>query len=133
MDHASVIVRNFYSALASGMVQEALALLDADVQWTEARNSPYYAGTVVGPEAVVATVLAPIGKDFTAFQAVPSDFLTEGNRVAVFGSYLGISATGGRRLDAPFVHLWTVTDSHLGSFVQHTDSAIWNQALALTS
>jgi ketosteroid isomerase-like protein len=123
------IVRRFYSLLAAGKVPDALSLLAPDIEWTEAERSPYYAGTVRGPAAVVETVLGPIGGDFDGFSAAPADFITQDDRVAAFGIYSGVSKATSGKLLAPFVHCWTVRAGHLVRFVQYTDSAAWTEAL----
>lgn len=122
------LVRSFYDLLAQGDAPAALALLAVDVEWTEAEGSPYYAGTVTGAQAVVATVLAPITADFDNFAATPADFLADGDRVAAFGTYSGVGRSTGQPLLAPFVHLWTVADGQLRRFDQYTDSAPWHAA-----
>jgi hypothetical protein len=122
-------VRNFYALLAQGDAPTALGLLDPRVEWTEAEGTPYYAGTVTGPKAVVATVLAPITADFDDFAAAPSDFIAEGQRVVAFGTYSGVARSTGRRLSVPFVHVWTAAGERLRRFDQYTDSARWNAAL----
>jgi limonene-1,2-epoxide hydrolase len=45
------VVRHFYDALGRGDVPAVLALLDAQVEWTEAEGFPYYGGTWQGPQA----------------------------------------------------------------------------------
>jgi ketosteroid isomerase-like protein len=126
---ALTTARHFYLALASGDVGGALALLNADIEWTEAERSPYYAGTLRGPNAVVAGVLAPINGDFEGFAATPAEFVADGERVAVFGTYTGLAKITGIRLSVPFVHLWTVADGRLRRFIQYTDSTLWREAL----
>ena len=122
--------QNFYLALAGGDIDGALGLLHEDVEWTEAERSPYYAGTLRGPNAVVVGVLAPINSDFDDFAATPVEFVADAERVAVFGTYTGVAKTTGTRLSVPFVHLWTMADGRLRRFVQYTDSAPWSEALA---
>jgi uncharacterized protein len=127
---ALTTAQNFYSLLADGNLDGALALLHEDIEWTEAERSPYYAGMLRGPNAIVAKVLAPINSDFDGFAATPAEFVADAQRVAVFGTYTGVAKTTGTRLSVPFVHLWTVADGRLRRFVQYTDSAPWNEALA---
>jgi ketosteroid isomerase-like protein len=122
-------VKLFYSLLASGNNSAALRLLDPEIEWTEAEGTPYFAGTMHGPEAVIAGLFAPLARDFDNFTTTPSDFLAEGPRVVSFGRYFGISKENGRAKSAPFVHLWTVFENRLRRFVQFTDSAPWKQAL----
>jgi uncharacterized protein len=124
------VVQQFYALLAAGNVPAALGLLDPDVEWTEAERTPYYAGTLHGVEAIVAKVLQPIGEDFDNFAATPADFIAQGDRVAAFGTYSGVAKITGLSLEVPFVHAWTVANGRLQRFVQYTDSAGWNHALA---
>lgn len=122
-------VRNFYACFAAGDVPGAFALLDPEIDWTEAERGPYE-GTYKGVPAVVAGVFEPLGADFDQFAATPSEFLGDGDRVAVFGTYTGVARSTGRALKAPFVHSWTVSGGKLVRFVQHTDSAAWNAVFA---
>jgi ketosteroid isomerase-like protein len=75
-------------------------------------------------------VFEPLGADFDQFAAAPSEFLGEGDRLAVFGTYTGVARSAGRALKAPFVQSWTVSGGRLVKFVQYTHSAAWNWALA---
>jgi uncharacterized protein len=120
-------VKLFYSLLSAGDSSAALRLLDPEIEWTEGERTPYFAGTMIGPDAVVAGLFAPLEHDFSDFITTPSDFVTERDRVVSFGRYKGIRKRCGRLMSAPFVHLWTVSDSRLRRFVQFTDSAAWNE------
>jgi ketosteroid isomerase-like protein len=127
---ALAIVRLFYSLLASGDSAAALGLLDPKIEWTEAERTPYFAGTMHGPDAVIAGLFEPLSRDFDNFTTNPSDFISEGQRVVSFGRYSGIAQRTGRKMSAPFVHVWTVSNGRLRCFVQFTDSAPWSEALA---
>lgn len=122
-------VQRFYLSLAEGDTPMALGLLSPGIEWIEAERSPYYAGTLRGPDAVVAGVLAPINADFDGFAATPSEFVVDSERVAAFGVYSGVAKATGLKLTVPFVHLWTVADGRLSRLAQYTDSALWNEAL----
>jgi uncharacterized protein len=124
-------VKRFYGLLASGDSAAALTLLHPDIEWTEAERTPYFAGTMRGVDAVVAGLFEPLAHDFQDFTTAPSDFLHDGSRVASFGRYSGMAKSTGRPVSAPFVHLWTVEDGRLRGFTQFTDSAAWNEALAI--
>lgn len=122
-------VRKFYGLFAAGDVPTAFSMLDPQIEWTEADRGPY-AGAYRGVPEVVAQVFERLGRDFDDFAAVPAEFLGQGDRVAVFGSYSGVSRGSGRKLNAPFVHSWTVREGKLAKFVQYTDPGLWNEALA---
>jgi ketosteroid isomerase-like protein len=127
---ALATVKLFYCSLASGDSSAALGLLDPEIEWTEAEGTPYFTGTMHGPDAVIGGLFVPLARDFDNFVTAPSDFVTEGPRVVSFGQYSGIAKRNGRRMTAPFVHVWTVSDGRLQRFFQFTDSAPWNEALA---
>ena len=129
MTNPDASVRGFYAALGRGDLDAALALLDEQVKWIEAELSPYYTSELTGAAAILETVLRPVGRDFEGFAASPSDFLSEADRTAAFGLYIGRSRSTGRLLRAPFVHLWSVHAGKLVRFVQYTDSAVWDAAM----
>jgi uncharacterized protein len=126
MDNLATVKR-FYFLLSAGDSSGALQLLDPDIKWTEAERTPYFAGTMVGSDVVIAGLFAPLARDFDDFSTIPSDFVSERDRVVSFGKYKGIRKSNGRLMSAPFVHLWTVSDARLRRFVQFTDSAAWNE------
>jgi predicted SnoaL-like aldol condensation-catalyzing enzyme/ketosteroid isomerase-like protein len=122
-------VERFYACLAAGDRAGALGLLDPGIEWTEAESTPYFRGTLRGVDAIVSGLFGPLAHDFTAFAAMPHEFVHDGNRVVVFGRYSGVAKNFERALSAPFVHSWTLADGRLRRFVQYTDSAAWNEAL----
>ena len=83
-------VKLFYFLLSAGDSSGALQLLDRDIEWTEAERTPYFAGTMTGPDAVIAGLFAPLARDFDDFTTTPSDFVTERDRVVSFGRYKGV-------------------------------------------
>jgi uncharacterized protein len=125
---ALATVKLFYSSLAAGDSLAALQLLDPGIEWTEAERTPYFAGTLIGIDAVIAGLFTPLGRDFDNFTTTPSDFVTEHDRVVSIGRYTGIRKSNGGAMSAPFVHVWTVANGRLHRFVQFTDSACWNDA-----
>jgi uncharacterized protein len=122
-------VKLFYSLLSAGDNSGALQLLDPLIEWTEAERTPYFKGTMIGSDAVITGLFAPLARDFENFTTTPSDFVTERDRVVSFGRYKGIRKSNGGLMSAPFVHLWTVSNGRLRLFVQFTDSAAWNEAI----
>jgi ketosteroid isomerase-like protein len=122
-------VKLFHFLLSAGDNPGALQLLDPQIEWTEAERTPYFNGTMIGPDAVITGLFAPLARDFENFTTTPSDFVTERDRVVSFGRYKGIRKSNGGLLSAPFVHLWNVSNGRLRRFVQFADSAAWNEAI----
>src|SRR5262249_43945448 len=116
------VVRGFYAALGRGEVAAVLALLDPDIEWTEAERFPYYGGTWHGPDAIVRGLLEPLGRDWTSFKVEADSFLAEGDEAVAFGNYVGTHARTKRSMTAPFAHRWAVRDGRITRFVQYTDT-----------
>jgi uncharacterized protein len=123
MSTAVDTVRRFYAALGRGDVSAVLALLDTDVEWTEAERFPYYGGTWHGPQAVLDNLLVPLSRDWDGFSVNPSEHIAAGDRVVSLGTYSGTFKKTGRSFSARFAHVWTVRDDKLAKFDMHTDTA----------
>jgi ketosteroid isomerase-like protein len=52
------------------------------------------------------------------------DFITEGNRVVSLGAYAGTNRATGKRMHAPFAHVWRIADGKLQRFDMHTDTLL---------
>ncbi len=116
-------VRGGYDALARGDVPAILAALDDNVQWTEAEGFPY-AGTYVGPQAVLENVFTRLATEWEKFSAVPTDFIDGGDRVVALGRYSGVYNATGKTLDCDFAHVWTLGNGKVLGFKQYVDSAL---------
>lgn len=124
------LVKSFYDKLAEGDVPGVLALLDPQVQWTEAERFPYYNGTWVGPQAVLDNLLKRLATEWTGFAAKAHDFMVEGSRVVSFGTYSGTFKKTGKSMHSAFAHVWTVEDAGIKSFLMYADTAKILEALA---
>ena len=116
-------VRGFYDALGRGDVPGVLAVLQSELEWTEAERFPYYGGTWRSPQEVLDKLLVPLARDWAGFSAKAHDFIAEGDRVVSLGVYSGTFKSTGRSMTAPFAHVWTVRDSRIAKFEMHTDTA----------
>ena len=123
-----VLVQQAYADFAAGDVPAFLAVLDPHVTWTDAEGYPY-AGTYVGPNAVVQGVIARIGAEWDDYAVVPNAFVADGNRVVVLGDYSGTYKATGHSVEAPFAHVWQVIDGAVVSFRQFTDGPPWQRAV----
>ena len=123
-------VRRFYDALGCGDVPAVLAVLDANIEWTEAERFPYYSGTWHGPQAVLNNLLIPLARDWEGFSAKVHELIAAGDRVVSLGTYAGTSKRTGRSFSAAFAHVWTVRGEKLVRFNMYTDTAKVLEALA---
>ena len=123
------LVRGAYAGFATGDIPAVLGLLAPDARWTEAAGFPY-AGTYVGPDAVLQGLFMRIGQDWDGFAVLPSGYVTEGHTVVALGEYSGRNKSTGRSFVAPFAHVWTLRDGKVVRFVQHVDTVLVARAMA---
>jgi uncharacterized protein len=122
-------VRESYSAFARGDLDAVLALLHDDVEWHQAQGLPH-GGLYRGVDEVRRHVFEPLGREWWAeFAARPDELIDGGDEVVVLGRYLGIGKATGRRLDVPFVHVWSLRDGKAWRFRQFLDTHGWMEAL----
>jgi uncharacterized protein len=98
------------------------------VKWTEAEGFPY-GGTYTGPEAVLQNVFMKLGTEWEGFSAVPHEFVVDGETIVALGTYGGKFKATGKRMSAPFAHVWKLQDGKVRTFWQHTDTALVQGAL----
>jgi len=128
IDQNRALVQKLYAGFATGDLPAVLSTMASDIEWTEAEGYPY-AGTYVGPDAVVQAVFAKLATEWEGYQAVPDSYVAEGDMVVALGHYSGRYNKTGKSFRAPFVHVWTVRDGKLARFVQYTDTVVVQRAL----
>ncbi len=126
------LIRATYEGTSEENGRNLLAALAPDATWTEAEGFPY-AGTYVGPEAIIAGVFRRLGTEWTGYRAEVHTFLEDGARVAAFGVYSGTYNATGKSMRAAFAHLYEVKDGKIATMTQYVDSAMVRQALTPTA
>ena len=121
------IVETAYADFARGDVEAFLAILDPSVTWVDAEGYPY-AGTYVGPEALLEGLIARIGAEWDDYTVVPNTYVADGDHVVALGDYSGTYKATGRSVEAPFAHVWQLVDGKVVSFRQFTDGPPWERA-----
>ncbi|MDH4102362.1 MAG: nuclear transport factor 2 family protein [Thermoleophilia bacterium] len=124
------IVARSYEAFARGDMDAVLADMHPDIEWHQAQGLPH-GGLYRGVDEVRRRVFDPLDRDWWAeFVVTPEQFLDAGEDVVVIGRYRGTAKTTGKRLDVPFVHIWTFRDELAMRFRQFLDTAGWTTALS---
>lgn len=123
------LIRATYEGTSEENGRNLLAALAPDASWTEAEGFPY-AGTYVGPDAIIAGVFRRLGSEWTGYRAEVHTFLEDGDRVAAFGVYSGTYNATGKSMRATFAHLYEVKNGKIATMTQYVDSAMVRQALA---
>src|SRR6187402_232465 len=116
------IIQGLYDAFATGNVPVVLGAMDANISWTEAAGFPY-AGTYIGPMAVVENVFMKLASEWDGFAAVPEQIVDGGDTVVALGNYSGTYKATGKAMNVPFAHVYHMNDGKIVKFVQHTDTA----------
>lgn len=117
------IIKGLYSAFEYGDIASVTANFAPDIVWNEAENSPYSdQNPYEGPDEIVGGLFARLGGEWDYFNAVPSEFIAEGDKVVAIGRYSAKHAATGKEMDIPFVHVWTVEDDAITRFQQYTDT-----------
>jgi ketosteroid isomerase-like protein len=123
------IIRATYEGSSEGNGQHLLAALAPDAVWTEAAGFPY-AGTYVGPQAIITHVFQRLATEWIDYQARVHTYLAEGDKVAAFGIYSGTYRATGKAMQASFAHLYRLERGRIVSMQQFVDSAMVREAMA---
>jgi uncharacterized protein len=124
------IVRRSYEAFERGDLDAVLADLDPEIEWHHAQGLPH-GGLYRGRDEVRRNVFEPLDAEWwSEFSALPDEILDAGDELVVLGRYRGTAKGTGKRLDVPFVHVWTLRDERATRFRQFLDTAGWIEALA---
>ena len=122
------LIRGTYEGSSEDNGRNLLAALAPDVEWTEAEGFPY-AGTYVGPDAIIAGVFQRLGAEWVGYRADVHSFLEDGDHVAAFGVYSGTYKATGKSMRATFAHLYALRDGKILRMTQYVDTVMVRQAL----
>jgi len=117
------IVRAAYDSFASGDVPAVLALMDPNIEWTEAEGWPLYDGTFVGPQAIVDGVFLRLGEIGDNFSVNLDQLVADGDTVVALGTYTWNRKDSGEPAEVKMAHVWTLDGGKLLRFQQHVDTA----------
>ncbi len=123
------IVRRSYVAFAADDMDGVVGDMHPDIVWHQAQGLPH-GGVYHGLAEVRRNVFDPLDRDWwSEFTAEPDEFLDAGDEIMVLGRYRGVAKETGKKLDVPFVHVWTLRDGKAVRFRQFLDTAGWVEAL----
>lgn len=117
------LIQSLYDAFARGDAGTVLGAFDPEIVWIEAENFLYAdRNPYVGPEQVAEGVFGRIMTEWNGFTVGPETLLQDEKTVVALGRYRGTYKATGRRLDAQFVHVWTLRDGRVTNFQQYADT-----------
>jgi ketosteroid isomerase-like protein len=124
------LVKRSYVAFARDDLDGVLADMHPEIEWHQAQGLPH-GGFYRGLDEVRRNIFEPLDAEWwEEFSADPDEFLDAGDEVVVLGRYRGIAKRTGKRLDVPFVHVWTVDGDKAVRFRQFLDTRGWVEALS---
>lgn len=130
MDSNREIVGRSYAAFERGDLDAVMSDMHDEIVWEQAQGLPH-GGVYRGLAEVRRAIFDPLhGEWWDEFHAVPAEILEAGESVVVLGRYTGVARGSGKRLDVPYVHVWTLDEGKATRFRQFLDTAGWNDALA---
>jgi uncharacterized protein len=122
-------IRGLYDSFAKGDVPTVLAAFDENIEWVEAEGTPY-GGTYRNADDIVQNVFMKLATEWTGYTVKAEEFYDAGDTVIVTGNYSGSYNATGKNMTTPFAHFWTIAGGKIVKFVQYTDTAVMNRALA---
>lgn len=122
------IVAGHYAASARGDIEGMLGVLAPGAEWIEMAGSAY-AGTYIGPEAVLDGVFRRIGEDFSEFAFELERLLDAGDHIVALGRYNAVGRVTGKPMHSRVAHVWRLADGRVVRFEQFADTALIESAL----
>lgn len=123
------IIRSTYEGPSAENGKHLLAALAPDAEWIEAAGFPY-AGTYVGPDAIIANVFQRLATEWDGYRADVASYMVDGDQVAAFGVYSGTYKATGRSMRAAFAHHYCLKAGKIVRMVQYVDSHLVQLALS---
>ena len=122
-------IRGLYESFAQGDMPTVLSAFDDNIEWVEAEGTPY-GGTYRNADDIVQNVFMKLATEWTGYTVKPEEFYDAGDTIIVTGNYSGSYNATGKNMSTPFAHFWSVAGGKIVKFVQYTDTAVMNRALA---
>ena len=116
-------IKAHYAASDRKDVEAMMAPITPQTVWTEMAGFPY-AGTYVGPEAIIAGVFKRIGEDWDNYAFSLERLIDGGSTIIGIGTYSGAYKRTGKAMRARVVHVWDMNVGKVVRFEQFTDTEL---------
>jgi len=115
------IIRATYEGPSEQNGRNLMQALAPNAVWIEADGFPY-AGSYIGPEAIVRGVFHRLATEWTGYRAAVKSYVADGDQVVAFGTYHGTYKATGRSMQADFAHHYHLQDGKIIRLKQYVDS-----------
>jgi ketosteroid isomerase-like protein len=116
-------IKAHYAGSDAGDLAAMMAPVTDRTAWTEMAGFPY-AGTYVGPDAIIAGVFKRIGEEWDGYALKLEKLVDGGTTIVGIGTYSGVYRKTGKAMSARVVHVWEMEDGKALSFEQFTDTRL---------
>jgi uncharacterized protein len=121
-------VQTLYDAFARRDADAIRGLFHPRIEWVQNDGFPN-GGRHVGADIVLNDVFARFRTDWSAWQALVTEWVDAGDTVVALGEYRGTHKATGRSMSAAFAHVYDVRDGRVTRFRQYTDTAVIRDAM----
>lgn len=99
--------------------------MDPEIEWHIGTGFPHVSGdgVVIGPEAVVQNVFAPIPEQSEGFTIDIQELFGSGDKVVMVGHLKGVWKETGKSFKANAVHVMTIKEGKMTHFFEGADTA----------
>lgn len=116
-------IKAHYAASDRKDVEAMMAPITTRTVWTEMAGFPY-AGTYIGPEAIIAGVFKRIGEEWNDYAFSLERLVDGGSTIVGIGTYSGAYKRTGKAMQARVTHVWDMNDGKVVRFEQFTDTEL---------
>lgn len=116
-------IKAHYAGSDTKDLSAMMAPVTSRTAWTEMAGFPY-AGTYVGPEAIIEGVFKRIGEEWDGYALKLEKLVDGGATIVGIGTYSGTYKKTGKAMSARVVHVWEMEDGKALSFEQFTDTRL---------
>lgn len=115
------LIQKLYTAFGAGDIQTILNSIEPGAEWINYGPAAIpYAGNFSGR---VLAFFQAIAGSVTDGKILPERFVAQNDSVVALGRYTSTVQSTGAKIDTPIVHLWTIRNGKVTSFISLTDSA----------
>ena len=120
-------IKAHYAGSDTKDLSAMMAPVTSRTAWTEMAGFPY-AGTYVGPDAIIEGVFKRIGEEWDGYNFSLERLVDGGSTILGIGTYTGRYKQTGKSMTARVVHVWDMADGRVVRFEQFVDSKLVAEA-----
>ncbi|MFT4899962.1 MAG: ketosteroid isomerase-like protein [Flavobacteriales bacterium] len=122
------IVQNLYNYIETKEFENIRPLFHKNIKWNQMKGL-INGGNYVGADEVFQHVFTEFGKEWTDWKAEAREFLEASDDIIVVGTYSGIFKKSGKKMEAEFMHRYTLNAGVVTIFQQYTDTGLFAKAM----